>query len=170
MKKSTFFILISFLAILLLTACTSSPGQSVILAPTPTSNAVSEQSTSNAVSSQSSTSSSVSSTQSNSVSTQSSTSDSGSSQSSTQQLFVSISSTSSQNSTSINVHTLPGAAITIELSYCGQDSKQTKYADAAGAYTLNWTPDTKCGGMATATVMASSNGQSSTSSTSFSVS
>jgi hypothetical protein len=159
MKNRTFLILISFIAILLLTACTSSPTQSVISAPTPTPNSVSEQSTTDSVSTQSSTTDSVSS-QSNSVSNQSST----------QQLFVSISSTSTQNSTSINVHTLPGAAITIELTYCGQSSKETKYADSAGEYVLNWTPDAKCGGMATAMVTASSNGQSSTSSTSFSVS
>ena len=163
MKNRTFFILISFIAILLLTACTSSPTQSVISPPTPTLNAVSEQSTTD---SESSTTASVS-TQSNSVSTQS---NSVSNQSSTQQLFVSISSTSTQNSTSINVHTLPGAAIALELTYCGQSSNETKYADSAGVYTLNWTPDTKCGGMATVRVTASSNGQYSTSSTSFSVS
>jgi membrane-bound lytic murein transglycosylase len=163
MKNRTFFILISFIAILLLTACTSSPTQSVISAPTPTLNSVSEQSTNDSVSTQSN---SVS-TQSNSVSTQS---NSVSNQSSTQPLFASISSTSTQNSTSINVHTLPGAAITIELTYCGQSSKETKYADSTGEYTFNWTPDTKCGGMATARVTASSNGQYSTSSTSFSVS
>jgi Cu/Zn superoxide dismutase len=169
MKKNTFFLLISFLAIFLLTACTSSPTQSVISAPTPTSNSVSVQSTADSASNQSSTTSSVSS-QSNSVSTQSSTTDSGSVQSGSQQLFVSISNTSTQNSTSIHVHTLPSAAITIELSYCGQSSTQTKYADSLGEYTLNWTPNAICGGMATATVTASSNGQSSTSSTSFSVS
>jgi hypothetical protein len=170
MKNRTFFILISFIAILLLTACTSSPTQSVISPPTPTLNAVSEQSTTDSESSTTasvSTQSSSVSTQSNSVSTQS---NSVSNQSSTQQLFVSISSTSTQNSTSINVHTLPGAAIALELTYCGQSSNETKYADSAGVYTLNWTPDTKCGGMATVRVTASSNGQYSTSSTSFSVS
>jgi len=98
------------------------------------------------------------------------TSESASTQSSTQQVFVSISSTSTQDSSSIKVHTLPGAEITIELTYCGHSTKETKHADSAGDYTLNWRPDTKCGGMASATVTASSNGQSATSSTSFSVS
>jgi hypothetical protein len=163
MKNRTFFILISFIAILLLTACTSSPTQSVVSAPTPILNSVLEQSTADSASTQSSTTDSAS-TQSNSVSTQS---NSVSNQSSS----TSISSTSTQDSTSINVHTLPGAVIHIKLTYCGQSfNDDTKYADSRGNYTLNWTPKTKCGGIATAEVTTSSNGQSSTNSTSFSVS
>jgi glucose/arabinose dehydrogenase len=144
MKNRAFFILMSIIAILILAACGSSPAQPAISTPTakPTPNPASRQTTPGSVSTPSS----------------------------TQQLFVSISSTATQDSSSINVHTLPGAAITIELTYCGHSSKETKYADSAGDYTLNWKPDTKCGGMATATVTASSNGQSATSSTSFSVS
>jgi len=145
MKNRAFFIFISIIAILVLAACgNSSPAQTGIptSTPKPTPKPASEQSTS----------------------------ESASSQSSTEQLSISISSTSTQDSSSINVHTLPGAAITIDLTYCGHTSQETKYADSAGDYILNWRPDTKCGGMATAKITASSNGQSATSSTSFSVS
>ena len=145
MKNRAFFILISLIAILVLAACgNSSPAQPATSTPTtkPTPNPASGQPTPG----------------------------SAPTQSSTQQLSVSISSTATQDSSSINVHTLPGAAITIELAYCGHSSQETKYADSTGNYILNWKPDTKCGGMATATVTASSNGQSATSSTSFSVS
>jgi hypothetical protein len=144
MHNKAFFIAISILAMLVLAACDSAPSQPAILTPTATSIP--------------------------SPASQQPTPTLASNQSSTQQLFVSISSTTTQNSSSISVHTLPGAAITIDLAYCGHTSKQTYYADSAGDYTLNWAPDTKCGGTATATVTASANGQTSTSSTSFSVS
>jgi hypothetical protein len=147
MKNKAFFILMSVIAVLALAACgNSSPTQTGTSTPTtkPTS-------TPGSTSGQSS-------------------SESASSQSSSQQLSISVSSTSTQNSSTIKVQTLPGAAITIDLNYCGQSTKKTEHADSAGNYTLNWTPDKKCGGMATATVTASSGGQSATSTTSFSVS
>ena len=87
-----------------------------------------------------------------------------------QQMSLSVSSTTINNSASIKVRTLPGATITIDLNYCGQSTRKIEYADSTGNYALNWTPDKKCGGMATATVTASSDGQSATSTTSFSVS
>jgi hypothetical protein len=145
MKNRFFLIFMSIITILLLAACSnSSPAQTGVSTPTP-------QPTSGESMSESS-------------------SQSTSSQSSSQQLSLSVSNSVTNNSATINVHTLPGAAITIDLNYCGQDTKKTEHADSAGNYTLHWTPDKKCGGMATATVTASSDGQSSTSSTSFSVS
>ena len=158
MKNIPLFILMSIIAILMLSACTLSPSQPRIAAPTaqptpaaqltPTTQLVPPLA---------------------SVPGQSPT-DLTPNQSSSQQLFVSISSVSTQGSTSIKVHTLPGAQIKIELSYCDQHTNETKYADSAGDYTLNWTPQGSCGGTATARVTASSNGQSATSVTSFSVS
>ncbi len=146
MKTRVFLILMSVIAILALAACgSSSPTQTAVSTPTPNPTS--------------------------SPTSGASTSGSTSSQSSTQQLSLSVSSTATDNSASINVHTLPGAAITIELNYCGQSTKKTEHADSAGNYTLNWTPDNKCGGMATAKVTASSSdGQTATSTTSFSVS
>jgi hypothetical protein len=91
-------------------------------------------------------------------------------QQSSQQIFVSISSVSNQGSASIKVHTLPGAAIALQLTSCGQQMNKTEHADSAGDYVLNWTPDGTCGGMATVKVTASSGGQSATNMTSFSVS
>ncbi len=146
MKNRALLILMSIIAILVLAACgNSSPAQTgtSTTTPKPTPSPTSGESTS--------------------VST--------SSQSSTQQISLSVSSAVTNNSASIHVHTLPGATITLDLSYCGQNTKKTEHADSAGNYTLNWTPDQKCGGMATAKVTASSDdGQSTTSSTSFSVS
>lgn len=149
MHNKAFLIPISILAILVLAACSPSSTQPATSTPTAKS---------------------IPSPASRQPTPEQPTPESASTQSSTEQLFVSISSTTTQNSSSISVHTLPGAAITIDLAYCGHTSQQTHYADSAGEYTLNWTPDTKCGGTATATVTASSNGQTSTSSTSFSVS
>lgn len=141
MKDRAFFICMSITAILVLAACgNSSPAQPGVSTTTPK------------------------------PTVRSTSEESSSIHSSTQQLSLSVSSTATNNSASINVHTLPGAVITIDLNYCGQSTKKTEHADSAGNYTLNWTPDKKCGGMATATITASSDGQSSTSSTSFSVS
>ena len=91
-------------------------------------------------------------------------------QPSSQPLFVSISSVSHQGSASIKVHTLPGAAIAIQLTSCGQQVNKTEHADYAGDYVLNWTPEGNCAGTATVKVTASSGGQSATSMTSFTVS
>jgi hypothetical protein len=141
MKKKAFFIGMSMIAILLLAACgNSSPAPTVASTTTPR------------------------------PMPRSISEESTSIQSSTRQLSLSISSSTNDNSASINVHTLPGATITVDLNYCGQSTKKTEHADSAGNYTLNWTPDKKCGGMATATVTAASDGQLSTSSTSFSLS
>ncbi len=146
MKTRVFLILISIMAILALAACgNSSPTQTEVSTPTskPTPGSASGESASGSTSSQSS----------------------------TQSLSLSVSSTATDGSASINVRTLPGATITIDLNYCGQSTQKTEHADSTGNYTLNWTPDKKCGGMATAKVTASSaDGQSATSSTSFSVS
>jgi outer membrane biogenesis lipoprotein LolB len=140
MKNRIFLILMSIIATLLLAACGNSSPTQTGVS-TPTSRPATGESTSES-----------------------------SSQSSSQQLSLSVSSSATDNSATINVQTLPGAAITIDLNYCGQDTKKTEHADSTGNYTLNWTPDKKCGGMATATVTASADGQSSTSSTRFSVS
>src|SRR5689334_20229834 len=109
MKNRAFFLLISIVAVLALAACgTSSPTQTEIpTAPQiPTPNSTFGQSSS----------------------------ESTSNQSSTQQISVSVSSTSTNNSATINVNTLPGATITIDLSYCGQSSQKTAQADSAGNY------------------------------------
>ena len=170
MKNIPLFILMSIIAILMLSACTLSPSQPRIAAPTaqptladqltPTAQpALADQLTPTAQLVPPLTS----------VPGQSPT-DLMPNQSSSQQLFVSISSVSTQGSTSIKVHTLPGAQIKIELTYCDQHVNETKYADSAGDYTLNWTPQGNCGGTATARVTASSSGQSATNVTSFSVS
>lgn len=141
MKNRFFLIFMSIIAILLLAACgNSSPVQTGVSTPTPK------------------------------PTSGESTSESSSSQSSSQQLSLSVSNYATNNSATIKVQTLPGAEITIDLNYCGQSTKKTEHADSSGNYTLNWTPDKKCGGMATATVKASADGQSATSSTSFSVS
>jgi len=146
MKNKACFILMSVIAVLVLAACGDSSPTTGTSTPT-----TKPASTPGSTSGQS-------------------TSESTSDQSSSQQLSISVSSTSTQNSSIIKVQTLPGAEITIDLNYCGQSTKKTEHADSAGNYTLNWTPDKKCGGMATATVTASSGGQSATSTTSFSVS
>ena len=157
MKNRTFLILMSMMAIFVLAACEKSTSVQTG-GSTPTSKPTTQESASSQ------------STSSQSSSSQSTSSQSSWSQSSTQQMSLSVSSTTVNNSATINVHTLPGATITIDLNYCGQNTKKVEYADSTGNYTLNWTPDNKCGGMATAKVTASANGQSATNYTSFSVS
>ncbi len=94
------------------------------------------------------------------------------------QLFVTITSAyaTDYSSGSVSVHTLPGAALTISVTYCSGRSatsgslQGTKYADSAGNYTWTWEPETKCKGTATAYVSASLNGQSASDSKDFTVS
>ena len=94
------------------------------------------------------------------------------------QLFVTITSAyaTDSSSDSVSVHTLPGAALTISVTYCSGRSatseslQGTKYADSAGNYTWTWEPETKCKGTATAYVSASLNGQSANDSKDFTVS
>ena len=94
------------------------------------------------------------------------------------QLFVSFTGESAvdNSSSSVSVHTLAGAALTISVKYCSgsyatsSSLKGTEYADSAGNYTWTWTPDTKCKGTATAYVSASLNGQSASNSANFTVS
>jgi hypothetical protein len=152
MKSRLLIMIISIMAILMLSACTSSSTQPKVATPTaqPTSEAQPTP-TPDSIFGQAMT-------------------DLTQDQQSSQQVFVSISSVSNQGSASIKVHTLPGAAIALQLTYCGQQVNKTEHADSSGDYVLNWTPDGNCGGMATAKVTASSGGQSATSMTSFSVS
>src|SRR6266487_1963890 len=76
---------------------------------------------------------------------------------------------------SVSVHTLPGAALTITVSYCSgynatsKSLQGTSYADGNGDYTWTWEPETKCRGAATASVIASLNGQSVSNADSFTV-
>ena len=146
MNSRLIIIVISIIAILMLPACSSSSTQLKVatptVQPTPTPNSVFGQSPT----------------------------DLAQDQPSSQQLFVSISSVTNQGTASIKVHTLPGAAIALQLTSCGQQVNKTEHADSAGDYVLNWTPEGNCGGMATVKVTASSGGQSATSMTSFSVS
>lgn len=64
------------------------------------------------------------------------------------------------------VHTDPGAALTITVTYCsGYTAKSaslqgTSYADGSGNHEWDWTPETKCKGTATADVTATWQGQS----------
>lgn len=73
------------------------------------------------------------------------------------------------------MRTRPGAALTIRVVYCtgypavSRSLKGTQYADAGGSHVWTWTPETKCRGQATATVTASSNGQTVVRSTVFTV-
>jgi outer membrane biogenesis lipoprotein LolB len=151
MKNIGLVIIISIMAILMLPACASSFTQPKVATPTvqPTP-IVQPTPTSDSVFGQFQT-------------------DLTQDQQSSQQLSVSISSVTNQGTASIKVHTLPGAAIAIQLTYCGQQVNKTEHADSAGDYVLNWTPSGNCGEMATAKVTASAGGQSSTSMTSFSV-
>ena len=66
---------------------------------------------------------------------------------------------------SVSVHTQPGAALTITVTYCtgykavSDSLKGTSYADGGGNHKWTWTPETKCRGEATADVTANWNGQ-----------
>ena len=88
------------------------------------------------------------------------------------QLFLTITSASAG---SVSVQTLPGAALTISITYCSgscaasKSLRGTKYADFAGNYTWNWMPNTKCRGTAMASVTASFHGQTVSTTTSFEV-
>ncbi|GAC1459064.1 MAG: hypothetical protein PVSMB4_18450 [Ktedonobacterales bacterium] len=67
----------------------------------------------------------------------------------------------------ICVHTQPGAALTISVSYCSGFSQPdpssslqgTVYADGSGDYVWRWTPQTTCHGTALAYVTAKWHGQ-----------
>ena len=73
------------------------------------------------------------------------------------------------------VHTLPGAALTITVTYCsGYDAvsrslQGMSYADGSGDQAWTWTPETKCRGTATAVVDASWQGQYTSNSDGFTV-
>ena len=64
------------------------------------------------------------------------------------------------------VHTTPGAALTISVTYCNgleahnTDLQGTRFADSDGNYTWTWVPETTCPGTATAHVSASGAGGS----------
>lgn len=80
------------------------------------------------------------------------------------------------SSGSVCVHTLPGATLSITITYCSHHQatsnslKGTHTADSSGNYTWTWTPDTTCKGTATAAVTASKNGQTVSGSKQFTVS
>ena len=73
------------------------------------------------------------------------------------------------------VHSQPGAALTITVTYCtgynavSKSLQGTQYANSSGNYEWDWTPQTKCRGSATAYVQASWNGQSTSQSDDFTV-
>jgi hypothetical protein len=72
------------------------------------------------------------------------------------------------------VHTAPGAALTITVTYCsGRPAKSSSLgpatADSAGNHTWTWTPQTNCKGQATADVSASLNGDYAVASQQFTV-
>lgn len=73
------------------------------------------------------------------------------------------------------VHTTPGAAITVTVTYCNglqahnTDLQGTRYADSNGDYTWNWVPETTCPGTAVAHVTAGGSGGSSDASGTFTV-
>jgi hypothetical protein len=73
------------------------------------------------------------------------------------------------------VHTEPGAALQITVTYCSGYSatskslQGTEYADGGGNYEWDWTPDTKCQGQATADVTAQWQGQSAENTDTFTV-
>lgn len=93
------------------------------------------------------------------------------------QLFIDITSASAVNYSygSVSVQSLPGAALTITVTYCtgrratSSELQGTHYADGGGYYTWNWVPETKCPGPATASVTASFDGQYTSNSTQFTV-
>lgn len=74
------------------------------------------------------------------------------------------------------VHTTPGAALTIAITYCNgleahnTDLQGTRYADSDGNYTWTWVPETTCPGTATAHVSASGAGGSTDANGAFTVS
>lgn len=74
---------------------------------------------------------------------------------------------------SVCVHTVPGAGLTIVVRYCtghiavSRSLKGMSQADSGGNHTWSWTPDTKCKGQATATVVASLHGQQTAQSVNF---
>jgi hypothetical protein len=65
----------------------------------------------------------------------------------------------------VSVHTLPGAALTINITYCdGQHAtspllRGISYADSRGNYVWTWKPKASCTGLAAARVTASIHGQ-----------
>ena len=65
----------------------------------------------------------------------------------------------------VSVHTLPGAALTINITYCsGQHAtspllRDVSYADSSGNYVWTWKPKAPCTGLAAARVTASIHGQ-----------
>lgn len=65
------------------------------------------------------------------------------------------------------VHTTPGAAISISVTYCNglearnTDLQGTRYADSDGNYTWSWVPETTCPGTANIHVTANGTGGSS---------
>lgn len=75
----------------------------------------------------------------------------------------------------ICIHTTPGAALTIAVTYCNglearnTDLQGTRYADSYGNYTWTWVPETTCPGTATAHVTASGTGGSSDANGTFTV-
>ena len=73
------------------------------------------------------------------------------------------------------VHTQAKAALTIRVKYCSgayatsSSLKGTQNADSRGNHTWNWTPQTKCKGIATAFVTDMLNGDTLNTSKNFSV-
>lgn len=71
------------------------------------------------------------------------------------------------------VHTLPRASLNLTVRYCDGSTAKGLHgnvtADASGDYTWTWQVRTTCAGQATATVIASWNGQSLTQSDSFTI-
>lgn len=76
---------------------------------------------------------------------------------------------------SVSIHTLPGAIVSIDVTYCtgyeatSRSLQGTEQADGNGDYSWSWTPETKCRGAATAVVTASLNGQTASNADSFNV-
>lgn len=76
---------------------------------------------------------------------------------------------------SVSIHTLPGAIVSIDVTYCtgyeavSRSLQGTEQADGNGDYSWSWTPETKCRGAATAVVTASLNGQTTSNADSFNV-
>lgn len=90
---------------------------------------------------------------------------------------VQITCAQAQNNVSgeVCVHTTPGAALTIAITYCNgleahnTDLQGTRYADSDGNYTWTWAPETTCLGTATAHVTAGGVGGSADASGTFTV-